>query len=103
FSGSPERSSREGGRARHWEFIRYCGLLDLEFDSIGMQMSVNPDLDYLRQLTDRMGKLKPIRDAWAQWTDPGKNVSQIFQRNPWIPAAQFSRQLFEWSNTEFSS
>jgi len=62
-------------RAKHREFIRYYELLDLEFNSIGMQMSVNPNLDYLRQLTDRMGKLKPIRDAWAQWTDPGKNVS----------------------------
>jgi len=47
-------------------------LLDLTFNNIGMQMTVDRNLDYLRQLTDRMGELKPIRDEWAQWIDPSR-------------------------------
>lgn len=62
-------------RRKHREFIRYYELLDLEFHTIGMQMSVNPGLDYLGKLRTRIEELKPIRSVWAQWADAKNNVN----------------------------
>lgn len=61
-------------RGKHRKFIRYYELLDAKFNSIGKQIRVDPDLDYLRQLKEGMGELKPIRDTWARWADPGKKA-----------------------------
>jgi hypothetical protein len=59
-------------RKKHREFIRYYELLDSEFNTVETQMLSQPDMDYVQQLKDRMSKLKPIRDSWAQWAHPGK-------------------------------
>ena len=73
-----DRPQGHVARTKHRELIRYYELLDSEFNRIGMQMRLNPDLDYLRQFTDKMDELKPIRDAWAQWANPRK-VSQLLR------------------------
>jgi hypothetical protein len=54
---------------KHREFVRYYESLNLAFYSVGMQLRVNPDLDYLTQLKNRMKELKPIRDDWARWVE----------------------------------
>jgi hypothetical protein len=62
-----DRPEENVARRKHQEFIRYYELLDMEFNTIEMQMNANPNLDYLHQLTARIQALKPIRDPWAQW------------------------------------
>jgi hypothetical protein len=62
-------------RGKHRRFIRYYEMLDSKFNSIRMQLRVDPDLDYLRELTATMDELKPIRDAWAAWAAPAKKAS----------------------------
>ena len=64
-----DRPTSYVARQKHREFIRYHELLDLEFNTIRKQMSVNPDFDYLSELTARIEELKPIRDVWAQWAE----------------------------------
>jgi hypothetical protein len=54
-------------RRKHRTFIRYYELLDSKFNSIELQLRVDPNLDYLQELTHSMDELKPIRDAWAAW------------------------------------
>ena len=55
---------------KHREFIRYYESIELEFHGIGLQLTVNPHLDYLKKLTAKMEEVKPIRDRWAGWALP---------------------------------
>ena len=71
-----DRPKGYAARKKHREFIRYYELLDLTFNNIAMQLTVNPNLDYVRELTDRVHELKPTRDAWAQWAEPRQNAMQ---------------------------
>ena len=52
---------------KHREFIRYYDLLDSAFNDVGMQLRIDPNLDYVQRLKQKMDELKPIRDGWAKW------------------------------------
>jgi hypothetical protein len=54
-------------REKHREFIRYYDLLDSTFNDVGMQLRIEPNLDYVRRLKQKMDEFKPIRDGWAKW------------------------------------
>jgi hypothetical protein len=54
-------------REKHREFIRYYDLLDSAFNDVGMQLRIDPNLDYVQRLKQKMDELKPIRDGWAKW------------------------------------
>jgi hypothetical protein len=54
-------------RDKHREFIRYYDLLDSAFNDVGMQLRIDPNLDYVHRLKQKMDELKPIRDGWAKW------------------------------------
>jgi hypothetical protein len=66
-AGNLDRPAANLARRKHQQFLRHYGLLDSEFTSIRIQMRAKPNLDYLRQLNNKMEELKPIRDVWAQW------------------------------------
>jgi hypothetical protein len=61
------RPEGDVAREKHREFIRYYDLLDSTFNDVGMQLRIDPNLDYVRRLKEKMDELKPIRDGWAKW------------------------------------
>jgi hypothetical protein len=70
-----DRPKGDTARARHRKFIQYYEALDLEFYTIGMQVRVDPNIDYVGRLRKRMDELKPMRDSWASWAIPGMKGS----------------------------
>jgi len=56
-------------REKHLEFIRYYEQLDSAFNDVGMRLRIDPNLDYVHRLKQKMDELKPIRDDWAKWAN----------------------------------
>jgi hypothetical protein len=54
-------------REKHLEFIRYYEQLESAFNDVGMLLRIDPNLDYVHRLKQKMDELKPIRDDWAKW------------------------------------
>ena len=68
-AASLDRPLGYGARRKHRQFVNYYEAIDETFHSLETQITANPDIDYLRQLTDKMDELKPSRDAWAAWAN----------------------------------
>jgi hypothetical protein len=64
-------------RRKHRQFIRYYELLNSEFHAVQIQLRTQPGLDYLGELRSRTEKLKPTRDAWAEWALSPKAASDF--------------------------
>ena len=66
-AASLDRPEANVSRRKHREFMQYYESLDSEFNSLRKRMRAKPNLDYLRQLADKMKELNPIRENWAEW------------------------------------
>jgi hypothetical protein len=64
-----ERPGAHVARQKHREFIRYWESIHTAFHTIATKTTIDPNLDYVHELAENMRAFKPIRDAWAAWTE----------------------------------
>jgi hypothetical protein len=66
-----DRPSAHVARTKHREFIRYWESIHSTFHTIATKLTIDPDFDYVHQLTEKMREFQPIRETWSAWAEPG--------------------------------